>query len=495
MRLSELSRGIPGVRVEGIGDPELSAIIQDSREACPGCLFAAVPGSRNDGAAYAVEAVVRGAVALMLSRPLEDIHDIPCLIVPDARKALGEAADIFYRRPSGELDLVGVTGTNGKTTSAYLLRHLFNLAGRRCGMLGTIEYDLGGRREPAPLTTPDAVRFAASLAEMRDAGCQAAAIEASSHALSQYRVWPHRFAAAVFTNLTRDHLDYHGDMERYLKAKRLIFSRLDNKASAVFNLRDQASRRLAEDCRARRLGYLLVSGGMDAKDAENGFSGDIFLARPLESGLNGQTFDVAGPGLSRRFRTPLIGRHNAENCLGAVLAAHALGVPDEVLAAGLAGFPGVPGRLERIQAESGALAFVDYAHTDDALRSVLSVLRPLVEGRLITVFGCGGGRDRGKRPLMAKAAAEFSDQVVVTSDNPRMENPEAIIREIMAGFSRLDQVVVETDRERAIMLAAGRAEPGDAILVAGKGHEDYQIIGMEKRHMDDRELVRTAFRS
>jgi UDP-N-acetylmuramoyl-L-alanyl-D-glutamate--2,6-diaminopimelate ligase len=318
-------------------------------------------------------------------------------------------------------------------------------------------------------------------------------IEASSHALSQYRIWPHSFAAAVFTNLTRDHLDYPGDMERYREAKRLLFSRLDSKASAVFNLRDQASRRLAEGCQARRLGYFLVRGGMDARGVEGGFSGGIFLARVLESSLDGQTFEVLGPGLSRRFRTPLIGRHNAENCLGAILAAHALGLPDEFLAEGMADFPGVPGRLERIQAESGVVAFIDYAHTDDALRSVLSVLRPLVRGQLITVFGCGGGRDRGKRSLMAKAADELSDRVVVTSDNPRMEDPDAIIEEILIGFSRPDRVVVEVDRKRAVMLAAGLAESGDAILVAGKGHEDYQIVGAEKRHLDDRELVRAAF--
>jgi UDP-N-acetylmuramoyl-L-alanyl-D-glutamate--2,6-diaminopimelate ligase len=391
------------------------------------------------------------------------------------------------------LDLIGVTGTNGKTTSAYLIRHIFNLADRRAGLLGTVEYDLGGRVEPAPLTTPGAVRFTRSLAEMLKAGCRTAVVEASSHALAQERVWPHRFAAAVFTNLTRDHLDYHGDMENYLQAKRSLFSRLDAEASAVFNLGDPASPRLAGDCRARLSGYVLADAAGSGKPAPD-FPGDVFLARIIDSGLAGQSFELSGPGVSRRFRSPLVGRHNAENSLGAILAALALGVPAEAIGEALAGFSGVPGRLERIQSDSGTMAFVDYAHTDDALRSVLSVLRPLAAGKLITVFGCGGDRDRGKRPLMARAAEELSDRVVVTSDNPRTENPYAIIDEIMAGFVHPEAVAVEADRERAVALAAGFAGPDDAILVAGKGHEDYQIVGTVKRRLDDRELLRNAFR-
>ncbi|MDR3077248.1 MAG: UDP-N-acetylmuramoyl-L-alanyl-D-glutamate--2,6-diaminopimelate ligase [Planctomycetota bacterium] len=493
MRLGEIAEQMRGTRLLGQGDPDISGIVSDSREAVPGCLFAALPGSGGDGMDYMAAAVRAGAKALLASREPATDFGLPLLLAGDARQALGEAADAFWGHPSRRLSLIGVTGTNGKTTTAYLTRHILNRAGRRCGMLGTVEYDLGGRLEPAPLTTPDAVRFTRSLAEMLQAGCRAAAIEASSHALSQERVWPHRFAAAVFTNLTRDHLDYHGDMEKYLQAKRRLFSRLDSEAFAVFNLRDPASARLAEGCPARRLGYFLEDGEKRGLPAA-AFADSIFTARIAESGLSGQAFELAGPGLAgMNFRTPLVGRHNAENCLGAVLAALALGVEAEAITEALAGFPGVPGRLERIQAVSGAVAFVDYAHTDDALRSVLSVLRPLAPGKLITVFGCGGDRDRGKRPLMARAAEELSDQVVVTSDNPRTENPEAIISDVMAGFSRPERVTLEADRRRAVVLAAGMAGRGDAILVAGKGHEDYQIVGTEKRHLDDRELVRSAF--
>ncbi|MDR1535124.1 MAG: UDP-N-acetylmuramoyl-L-alanyl-D-glutamate--2,6-diaminopimelate ligase [Planctomycetota bacterium] len=493
MLLAELAKAVGGAELAGRGNPEIRAIVQDSREALPGCLFAALPGAAADGLDFVDDALRRGAAALLLPRFPESDPGVPVLAAADVRKALGEAADAFYQYPSRNLELIGVTGTNGKTTSAYLIRHILNSAGRRAGMIGTVEYDLGGKLEPAPLTTPGTVRFTRSLAEMRRAGCRAAVAEVSSHALSQDRVWPHRFAAAVFTNLTRDHLDYHGGMDSYRESKRLLFSRLDPGAMAVFNLGDSASPRLAEGCRARLAGYSRAGGKPAAGGGDGRFPGEVFLAETVASGLEGQSFDLSGPGLNRRFHIPLVGRHNLENSLGAILAARGLGVSANLIREALADFPGVPGRLERIQSPSGVTAFVDYAHTDDALRSVLSVLRPLTPGRLITVFGCGGNRDRGKRPLMARAAEDFSDRVVVTSDNPRLEDPGAIIKDIMGGFARPDGVAVEPDRERAVFRAAGMAEPGDAILVAGKGHENYQILGTEKRRLDDRELVRNAF--
>lgn len=490
MRLSELTAQMRDVETAGVGDPGILGITADSREVANGFLFAAVSGSREDGASYIKDAVQRGAAALLLADAPAVDPGIPVVAARDARKALGEAAAAFYDNPSLALDLVGITGTNGKTTTAYLLRHIFNQAGRRAGMLGTIEYDLGNRLEPAPLTTPDAVRFTRSLAEMRDFGCKTAIAEVSSHALSQDRVWPHRFAAAVFTNLTRDHLDYHGDMDAYREAKRSLFLRLEESAAAVFNYRDPSAGRMAAGIRARKYGYILSGGG----DVSEEVPGDALRAAIVRSDLGGQVFRVEGRGLDREFATPLVGRHNIENCLGALLAALALGVGEHTAAQALANFPGVPGRLERIESPSGTKAFVDYAHTDDALRSVLSVLRPLTKGKLIAVFGCGGDRDPGKRPLMARAAEEFADRVVVTSDNPRTEDPEKIIDGIMTGFSHPERVSREPDRPAAIRTAVEMAGADDVVLIAGKGHEDYQIVGVEKRHMDDRELVRSAFK-
>ncbi|MCL2000108.1 MAG: UDP-N-acetylmuramoyl-L-alanyl-D-glutamate--2,6-diaminopimelate ligase [Planctomycetes bacterium] len=489
MRLRELAGGMRDVEIAGGGDPEILFLTSDSRETKPGALFAALPGSRENGAAYTAEAIRKGAAALLLPDIPRTDPGVPYMLSADTRKSIGEAADVFYERPSRSLCLVGITGTNGKTTTAYLLRHIFNFAGRRCGMLGTVEYDLGGKLEPAPLTTPDAIRFTRSLAEMRDSGCQAAAVEVSSHALDQDRVWPHRFACGIFTNLTREHLDYHVDMERYLEAKRILFARLDEQAMAVFNRGDSASGRLAEGCAAKKIYYLLRDSVRAADNARS----DLFQAEIIESGLEGQVFRIDDHGLERKFPIPLIGRHNIENCLGAILAARGLGIGLAIIMEALERFPGVPGRLERIESRSGATVFVDYAHTGAALRSVLSVLRPLAKERLITVFGCGGDRDKGKRPAMARAAEEFSDLVIVTSDNPRTEDPEVIIADIMKGFADPTKVMVNADRAGAIRLAAEMVQADDVLLVAGKGHENYQIIGTDKRYLDDRELVREAF--
>ncbi len=543
MHLRELAAKMPGVEILGHGDPGLLGLTSDSREVKPGFLFAALPGSKQDGSAYIKDAIKNGASAIIASFLPNLPPDIPCLVAPDARLALGLAADLFYEQPSHQLDLVGITGTNGKTTTAYLLRHILNSTGRRCGMLGTIEYDLGDKLEPSPLTTPDAVRFSRSLAEMRDFGCQAAVVEVSSHALDQDRVYPHRFAGAIFTNLSRDHLDYHGDMSAYLEAKRRLFLALPPEAAAVFNYRDPAASRMADGCKAKRLGYVLLDNApnpnpgnpqtaetvrVEAVDAEVATAevataetattetvsaepspdqtaeadqtapaatipADAFTAGITASDLRGQSFHLRGPNLDQDFHTPLVGRHNVENCLGALILALHLGIGPHTLQKALASFPGVPGRLERLESAGGIKVFVDFAHTDDALRSVLSVLRPLVTGKLITVFGCGGDRDPGKRPLMAKAVEAFSDTVIVTSDNPRTEDPDQIIDAVMTGFSRPDQVLRERDRPAAIRRAVRLAGPQDAGLLAGKGHENYQIVGTERHHMDDRELVREAF--
>lgn len=451
----------------------ITGLTADSREVRPGFLFAAVPGVRADGARYIDDALRNGAAVILSGREADAgvPASVPVIVVPDVRKALAECAARFYGFPANFLSLVGVTGTNGKTTTAYLLRHILNSAGRKCGMTGTIEYDLGNGAEPSPLTTPDAVRFTAALAAMRGNGCGAAVAEVSSHALTQHRVWPHRFAAAIFTNLTRDHLDYHGDMENYFAAKQTLFQNLDKDAFAVLNFRDPVAGRLAAATRARVIGYALDDGAV------------------RESTLRGQIFRVG----DREFRIPLVGRYNAENAAGAVLCARALGVPEDETARALESFPGVPGRMERVDLPNGASAFVDYCHTDDSLRAALATLRPLAPGRLIVVFGCGGDRDKGKRPMMARAAEQGADAVILTSDNPRTEDPEAILRDVMAGFARPENVAREPGRPAAVRRAVEQARPGDAVLVAGKGHENHQIIGTEKIHMDDRELVRNAF--
>jgi len=478
MDLVELARQIAGARLVGAGSTAITAVSCDSRTVESGTLFAALPGAKADGSAFVPDAVRRGAAALLLARPLPEVA-LPQILVAEPHRAVGEAAAALRGHPTRHLRLLGVTGTNGKTTVAYLLADLLRRAGGRVGLLGTIVYDTGGRSVPAPLTTPDAVTFTDCLAEMVAHGREWAVAEVSSHALAQDRVWPHRFACGIFTNLTRDHLDYHPDMEHYLQSKKRLFDRLAQDAWAVGNADDPACARLLQDTPAHTCTYA-VEAGADLR------------ATVRENTLAGLSFDLAFRGTVRTVRTRLVGRHNLQNCLAALAALHCLGQDLDAAAARLADFPGVPGRLERIDSPDGVTAFVDYAHTDDALRSVLRVLRPLTPGRLVVVFGCGGDRDRGKRPLMARVSEELADRVVVTSDNPRTENPEAIIAEVCQGLSHPQAALVIPDRRAAVTTAIHEARRGDVVLVAGKGHEDYQIIGTERHHLDDRELVRAA---
>ncbi len=486
MRLTDLIQSIRGARIVGNGDTEVTGLSCDSRTVQPGFLFAALPGAKEDGAKYIETALAAGAVAVLMSDTAATVQPVPVITVPDARLGLGEAANAFYKDPTSVLQLAGVTGTNGKTSTAYILRHILNNAGMKSGMLGTIEYDTGKVVEPSPLTTPDAVQFTRSLAAMRDNGCQAGVVETSSHALSQARVWPHRFTVGIFTNLTRDHLDYHGDMENYLQAKKILFRNLAADASAVINLDDPHAAQLVDNIAAPVYGYTF--------DSKKLFNDKTVIVSIVSENLSEQTIRLTGNGIDGEISVRLIGRHNAANFTGAVLAALQLGIAFPQIQDACRTFPGVPGRLERLDSPSGAAVFVDYAHTDDAIRSVLSILRPLTPGKIITVFGCGGDRDRGKRPLMAKAAEQGSDAVVVTSDNPRTENPDQIFADIKEGFSNHKLATLIPDRAAAIRHAVGMAEKGDAVLIAGKGHEDYQIIGTRKIHLDDRELVRDAFK-
>jgi UDP-N-acetylmuramoyl-L-alanyl-D-glutamate--2,6-diaminopimelate ligase len=447
-----------------------------AREVTPGALFFCVPGQRADGHDFAAEAVARGAVALVVDHPLD--LPVPQLVIDDVRVAMAAAAGEFFGHPSHTLALAGVTGTNGKTTTTFLLFAVMAAAGRRPGLLGTVEVRVGGERRPAVRTTPEAIDLQRELREMLDAGDRSCALEATSHGSELHRLDGTRFAALVFTNLSQDHLDLHGTMERYFDAKRRLFVEGEPPPAAV-NVGDPYGRRLADELRT--LGRApLVTFALEGE-------ADV---RPegLEASPRGARFRAAGIELA----TPLLGRFNVENVLGAVAAARLLGLPDEAIAAGVASVRGVPGRFEPVDEGQPFLVVVDYSHTPDSLETALRSARELTEGRIICVFGCGGDRDRTKRPLMGRAASEGSDMAIVTSDNPRSEDPDAIIRDALEGV--IGEVEVEPDRAAAISRAVEAAAPGDFVLIAGKGHEQGQESQGETVPFDDREVARDALR-
>jgi UDP-N-acetylmuramoyl-L-alanyl-D-glutamate--2,6-diaminopimelate ligase len=408
----------------------------------------------------------------------------PWLVARDARLALALLADRFYNHPSRRLSVVGITGTNGKTTTAYLLASILDAAGRKAGLLGTVVYRTGSGEREASRTTPEAPDVQHLLDEMTQQGCRSAVMEVSSHALSLKRVDGIQFAAAIFTNLTRDHLDFHADMESYFAAKRRLFELLPRDAPGVINADDPRADALARVC-----GRPVTYGVSRPADVTPG---------PATLDLSGLTFDVRTPRGAVAVRSRLVGRPNVYNILAATAAAVALGVPDAAIARGVNELPGVPGRFEVVSDPSDDVTVVvDYAHTDDALRNLLETARPLAKGRVITVFGCGGDRDRTKRPLMGVVAARLSDVVVITSDNPRSEDPSRIIDEIHRGISagqpgQAREVVDLVDRAEAISRAVSMASPGDLVLIAGKGHEKYQQIGARVLPFDDGAVARSA---
>jgi UDP-N-acetylmuramoyl-L-alanyl-D-glutamate--2,6-diaminopimelate ligase len=456
------------------GPVEISDLAYDARDAGPGSLFFCVPGSRADGHDFAPQAVANGAVALVVQRPLD--VDVPQLVVPDARRAMAPAADEVFGHPSQELQVAAVTGTNGKTTTAFLLYSILAAAGRRPGLLGTVECRVGGERRPAIRTTPEAIDLQRAFREMLDAGDRSCALEATSHGSELGRLDRVRFSSLVFTNLTQDHLDFHGTLERYFDAKRRLFT--ETRPPAAVNVGDEHGRRLAAELRGQQ--PLLTYGFAD--DAE-------LRPEELESGPRGARFRAGGLELETRLR----GRFNVENVLGAVAAARLLEIPDDAIAHGIKELRGVPGRFEAVDEGQPFAVLVDYAHTPDSLENVLRTARELAQGRLICVFGCGGDRDRGKRPLMGRIASDLADVAIVTSDNPRSEEPEAIIAEIVAGAG--DDVEVEPDRTRAIGQALEAAAAGDVVVIAGKGHEQGQEFrNGEKIPFDDREVAREALR-
>jgi UDP-N-acetylmuramoyl-L-alanyl-D-glutamate--2,6-diaminopimelate ligase len=436
---------------------EIGDLAYDARAAGPGALFFCVPGSRADGHDFAPQAVENGAVALVVERPLE--LQVPQLVVPDARRAMAPVADEFFGHPSEELQVAGVTGTNGKTTTSFLLYSILAAAGRRPGLLGTIESRVGGERRPAIRTTPEAIDVQRALREMLDGGDHSCAMEATSHGSELGRLDRVRFAALVFTNLNQDHLDFHGTMERYFEAKRRLF--IETEPPAAINVGDEWGRKLAAD-RPDALTF--------------GFAPDAQI----------------GPAALEGIELRLRGRFNAENALGALAASRLLGIDDESIKRGLEAVRGVPGRFEPVAEGQPFEVIVDYSHKPDALESVLRTARELTEGRVICVFGCGGDRDRGKRPVMGRIASELADLAIVTSDNPRSEDPAAIIDEILTGVVR--DVEVEPDRAAAIERALSEAAEGDVVLIAGKGHEQGQEFADRTIPFDDREVARDVLR-
>lgn len=469
------------------GTLEVSGLARDSRRVGPGDLFFAINGTRVNGAQFAFDAVAQGAVAVVSRGAIPGLK-VPVIQVDDVAQALGIAADRLHGEPSREVAVTGVTGTNGKTTTTYLLSWILEAAGLESALLGTISTRVAGKEKPATMTTPCVLETHAALAEARSAGETNLVMEVSSHALDQARVAGVRFKCAVFTNLTRDHLDYHGTLEAYGRAKARLFTQLEADGVAILNARDPFSKRLARETRGSVVRYAWSVPGDPAPPAE-------VEARIVEETLFGTTLDLYLGQRAKRIAIPQIGRFNIENVLAAAAAAHALGVDPSVIAAALEANQGVPGRFERVTPYGvGPAVLVDYAHTPDALERVLTTLRPLVKGRLWVVFGCGGERDRGKRGPMGAAVLAHADRAILTSDNPRGEDPAQIANDVVVGSgpagSRLE---IQLERGVAIREAILSAAPQDLVLVAGKGHERTQTIGTRQIPSDDREIARAAF--
>ena len=476
MDLERVIAALAPADVIGRASVEIRDLAYDSRAVEPGTLFFCVPGERADGHDFAAEAVARGAVALVVDRPLD--LSLPQLVVEDVRAAMALVACEFFGHPSRDLLVAGVTGTNGKTTTTFLLFAMLAAAGLRPGLLGTIECRVGGERRPAVRTTAEAIDLQRTLREMLEAGDRSCAMEASSHGSALRRLDGLRFACLVFTNLTQDHLDFHGTLERYYQAKRRLFGEEEGPPAAI-NVGDAYGRRLLAELWALGRRPLLTFGLTEEADIH---------PQELELGPGGSSFVASGLEL----KTRLLGRFNVENVLAAVAAARLLGLPDQAIQAGVAAVRGVPGRFEAVDEGQPFAVVVDYAHTPSSLANVLATARDLARGRVICVFGCGGDRDRGKRPLMGAVASQAADLCIVTSDNPRSEDPDAIIADIVQGVE--GQVEVEPDRARALARAIEAARPGDVVVIAGKGHEQGQEIAGRLLPFDDREVAREVLR-
>lgn len=491
MQLSELAKLLLTAKLSGDDHISVTGVEIDSRKVKPGDLFICLPGHTVDGHDYAPQALERGAAALVTERKLD--LDVPQLIVKNSRLAMAVIADSYYGQPSRQMKLIGVTGTNGKTTTTYLIERMMNDNGIPAGVIGTIEARYPGKTLPMSGTTPEALGLQRYLAEMRDAGTQACAMEVSSHALEQGRVKGCRFRTAVFTNLTQDHLDYHVTMERYAAAKELLFSRLGNeyaadpeqRSYAVLNADDAVSAQFAQATAAE-----VVTYGIE-KDAD--VRADNIRITPQGTSFSLRTFRG-----DAELTLQMVGKFNVYNALAAVCAALIEGIPLDKIKASLEALPGVPGRVEPVNEGQPFAVIVDYAHTPDGLENVLKAVKELSPERLFCVFGCGGDRDRTKRPIMGRIAAQYADYVFVTSDNPRTEDPALILQDIKAGMDEArvpeDRYELIVDRRAAIEKAIEKASSGDVVLIAGKGHETYQIIGTVTHAFDDRLVAKEAIR-
>jgi UDP-N-acetylmuramoyl-L-alanyl-D-glutamate--2,6-diaminopimelate ligase len=498
MKLQELLAGAGAQGPLVNAEVQISSVVYDSRQAKAGSLFVAIHGEKTDGNRFIEAAVERGAAAVVSEMPPPNPNgysqstttaeavpaNVAWLQVPDARKALATIAANFFGRPADKLNLVGITGTNGKTTTSFLLDSIIRAAGFRSGLFGTIEYRTPLETYPAKTTTPESLDLHRFFSEIVRAGGTHAVLESSSHALALDRLWGCRFAAAIFTNLTRDHLDFHSTMENYFAAKRRLFegTGAGRPLHGIVNIDDPYGPQL-RDLAERTITYGLGSG------AE-------VTAKKIPLALRGLDFTAETPSGKIAVRSQLVGRNNVYNILAAVAAGVALGFPREAIEGGLSALAAVPGRFERIDLGQPFMVIVDYAHTDDALRKLLETARELhPTGRMITLFGCGGERDRSKRPLMGEAAGQLSDVVVLSSDNPRSEDPLKIINDASVGLQRTSaKVLVEPDRERAVELALEQARPGDMVLLAGKGHETTQVLKDRTIEFDDREVARRVLR-
>jgi UDP-N-acetylmuramoyl-L-alanyl-D-glutamate--2,6-diaminopimelate ligase len=483
VNFKSLAKFVKGARVVGKGDPVITGLCENSKTVQKGDLFFCIPGAKHDGRSYGLEAADKGAGALVVEGEALRGMDVPQLVVRDAREALAVLANAFYGDPSKKLKVIGVTGTKGKTTTTYLIRAILEKAGQKAGLIGTIAYQVGNKVYEANNTTPSSLTIVKLLDEMNKAKCQWAVMEVSSHSLEMKRVLGIDFQGAVFTNLGRDHLDFHKNFTSYYNAKRRLFTEFKSVSVRVVNADDVYGQKLLKELKSKAVGY-----GIRADCA--------YRALNVQQKPGQLKFEVQG----NAFEVPLTGLFNIYNCMAAIAVLKELGLSWAELQKGLKNAPAVPGRFEEVKAGQDFTVLVDYAHTSDALKQALMASREIIgkktNFRVISLFGCGGDRDRSKRPLMGKVSSQLADVTIVTSDNPRTEDPKMILEDILRGIPRPllqgdgRRVWVEEDREKAIRLALANARTGDLVLIAGKGHETYQIIGEEKHHFDDREVAK-----
>jgi len=477
VKLKDLLRSIEYKSSEiGSDDIEVDGIACDSKAIKNGYLFIAVPGTKLDGHNFAGEAVERGAVAVVVQKDVVLADGIPKIYVKDSRYALAKIANEFYGKPSEKIKCIGITGTNGKTTISYLMDSILSASGYKVGIIGTVNYRIGQRVIPATNTTPGPIELHNFISEMVQHSFDYSVIEISSHSLDQRRVEGIKFEVGIFTNLSGDHLDYHKTLDEYFNAKAKLFEGLDKDSYAVINVDDEWGKKLLKRSKGKITTYGIKTNAM-------------FIATQIDLSLGGTKLVVQTPNGRTNINTKLIGLHNVYNITASIAAGACLGIPFDLIKDGVENLTSVPGRLEAIDCGQPFKVFVDYAHTDDALHNVLSALRPLISKRIIVAFGCGGERDRTKRPRMGRVAGELADFIVVTSDNPRSEEPESIAQEIATGIEMKDYTII-LDRAEAIKEALSRAKEGDCVLIAGKGHEPYQVLKNTTVAFDDREVTK-----